>query len=70
MGIPVFTWVVVPTYSCPKFVSAFGKSGQGKACVVADQMPCKLSPIVLSAKVAADFKDQISLVSTSESIPK
>lgn len=57
MGIPIFTWVIVPTDSRPELVSAFGESDQGVACVVADEMPCKLSPIVLSAKVMADFKE-------------
>lgn len=57
MGMPVFTWVIVPAESCPKIVSVFGESDQGVACVVADQMPCILSPIVRSAKVMADFKE-------------
>lgn len=57
MGTPVFTRVIVPANSYPKLVSAFGESDQGVTCVVADQMPCKLSPIVLSAKVMTDFKE-------------
>lgn len=57
MGIPIFTWVIVPANSYPKLVSAFGESDQRVACVVADQMPCKLTPVVLSAKVMADFEE-------------
>ena len=57
MEIPVFTRVIVPANSCPKLVSTFGESDQGVTCVVADQVACKLSPIVLSAKVVADFKE-------------
>ena len=60
MGILVFAWVIVPADSCPELVSFFGESDQGAACVVADQMPCKLSPIVLSAKVTADLKASVS----------
>ena len=57
MGVPVFARVIAPADSCPELVSSFGESDQGAARVVADQMPRKLSPIVLPAKAMADFKE-------------